>query len=228
MAKQLTTNPAATVATDAFTGQQAVDTAITLFNAFDPGQPIGNVAGNLPHWRQRGVTCFVTFRTADSMPRDKRDLWLRERADWLKRNREPHSAEQRCEYWERYPAQIQYWLDQGHGECLLGHSEVQSIVQSALSHVHRQRYELRDEVVMPNHVHVIVTPTGQHSLSSIVQSWKSFTSHAINKALSRTGTFWQKEFDRIVRSVEALETFKKYIDANRRSRRYLRSRDFVT
>src|SRR4051812_17123240 len=119
MAEQLTTNSAAAVATDAFTGQQALDTGITFFNAYDPGQPVGNVAGNLPHWRQRGVTYFLTFRAADSLPRDKIDLWLRERAEWLKRNPEPHSAEQRREYWERYPARIQYWLDQGHGECLL-------------------------------------------------------------------------------------------------------------
>ena len=39
--------------------------AFTFFNAFDPAEPVGNVTGNLPHWRQRGATYFVTFRTAD-------------------------------------------------------------------------------------------------------------------------------------------------------------------
>jgi hypothetical protein len=29
---------------------------------FDPNEPIENAAGNLPHWRQEGVTYFVTFR----------------------------------------------------------------------------------------------------------------------------------------------------------------------
>jgi hypothetical protein len=40
--------------------------------------------GKLPHWTQRDVTYFVTFRLADSLPatkllalREERDLWLK-------------------------------------------------------------------------------------------------------------------------------------------------------
>ena len=201
------------------------DAASTLFNAFDPSEPIGNLSGNLPHWRQDGATYFVTFRTADSLPREKLQQWLHEREAWLRKNPEPHSEAQRQEYWERFPARFQYWLDQGYGACELANPELRDIVESALGYFAGNRYELRDQVVMPTHVHVIVTPFGEQALSSIVQSWKSFTAHKINKALRRRGQFWQKEsFDHIVRGVDSLQKFRDYIDENRKCRRDLQSR----
>jgi REP element-mobilizing transposase RayT len=36
-------------------------------------------------------------------------------------------------------------------------------------------YALDESVVMPNHVHLLVTPLGEHRLSDILHSWKSFT-----------------------------------------------------
>ena len=103
--------------------------------------------------------------------------------------------------------------------------ESRDIVESALGYFAGNRYELRDQVVMPNHVHVIVTPFGEHALSSIVQSWKSFTAHKISKALRRRGQFWQKEsFDHIVRGLDSLQKFRDYIDGNRKCRRDLQSR----
>jgi REP element-mobilizing transposase RayT len=94
------------------------------------------------------------------------------------------------------------------------------VVESTLRYFDGARYELRDHVVMPNHVHVIVTPFGEHLLSSIIHSWKSFTAHKINEILHRHGAFWQKEsFDHIVRSSESLGKFREYIEANRKCRR---------
>ena len=74
------------------------------------------------------------------------------------------------------------------------------------------KYRLKDFVVMPNHVHVLVTPPGEHTLSDAVQEWKSVSAHHLNKALGRKGEFWQKEyFDHIVRSPEQLAKFRSYI-----------------
>jgi REP element-mobilizing transposase RayT len=71
---------------------------------------------------------------------------------------------------------------------------------------------------MPNHVHAIVAPLGEHLLSSIVHSLKSFTANKINEALGRCGAFWQKEsFDHIVRSTDSLEKFRRYIRDNPKS-----------
>jgi REP element-mobilizing transposase RayT len=205
--------------------QTGGDDGYTFFNAFDPCEPIGKLSGNLPHWRQEGVTYFVTFRTADSLPKEKVQQWILEREQWLRKNPEPHSNEQRYEYWQLFPARLQYWLDQSHGACVLGDPNLQRIVEQALQYFDGERYALRDEVVMPNHVHVIVTPIAEHLLSSIVQSWKSFTAHEINKRLHRQGAFWQKEaFDHIVRNTEPLQKFRDYIEGNRQCRRDFQSR----
>jgi hypothetical protein len=83
-----------------------LEAASTFFNVFDPSEPVANLCGNLPHWRQEGTTYFVTFRTADSFPREKLRQWLDEREEWLRKNPEPHSEAQRREYWERFPARF--------------------------------------------------------------------------------------------------------------------------
>jgi REP element-mobilizing transposase RayT len=68
---------------------------------------------------------------------------------------------------------------------------------------------------MPNHVHAVVTPLGEHSVSKIVQSWKSYTAHAINRQLGRSGKLWQKEsFDHLVRSAESYQRFVWYTEQN--------------
>src|SRR5206468_4122244 len=77
------------------------------------------------------------------------------------------------------------------------------------------KYRLEDFIVMPNHVHVLVSPLDKHTLSEITQAWKSTAAHRINKLLGRAGTFWQKEsFDHIVRSAEQAEKFREYIQEN--------------
>lgn len=45
---------------------------------FDPRGDIGKTAHKLPHWQQGEVAIFVTFRLADSLPRELLDGWLRD------------------------------------------------------------------------------------------------------------------------------------------------------
>jgi hypothetical protein len=44
----------------------------------------------LPHWRQAGVTYFVTFRLADSLPTQKLATLKEEKKRWLALNPPPH------------------------------------------------------------------------------------------------------------------------------------------
>lgn len=182
---------------------------------FDPSAPLTVLDGNLPHWRQDGVTYFVTFRAADSIAQEELSQWQTEREAWLSINREPHSPEQKREYWRLFPTRIHEWLDEGYGDCLLKAPESRKIVVDALEHFHCDRYLLRAWVVMPNHVQVIVTPLGEHQLSQILHSWKWFTASELNKKMGRSGPYWEKEsFDHIVRSSESLERITAYIAAN--------------
>lgn len=195
--------------------RQQIDRQLEQAGWFDPRAPIAVLEGNLPHWRQEGVSYFVTFRTSDSLPQEKLRQWLSERAAWLKQHPEPLSPEDKKAYWQLFPERIQRWLDAGYGACLLARTDVRMIVVEALNHFDGDRYQLHSWVVMPNHVHVVLTPLGPHELSDILHSWKSFTSKQINKLLGQAGIFWQKEsFDHIVRSPDALELIDAYILAN--------------
>jgi REP element-mobilizing transposase RayT len=177
---------------------------------FDPRDPIGELSGNLPHWRQEAVTYFVTFRLADSIPRATLDLWIRERDDWLHRHPEPHDEQVRREYYRLFVERFQKWLDAGHGDCILRLPAARKIVTDALEHFETVRYALRECVVMPSHVHAIVSPIMGHGLSDIIHSWKSYTANQINRMLGRTGKLWQKEpFDHIVRGPDQLEKIER-------------------
>ncbi|HUQ69946.1 MAG TPA: DEAD/DEAH box helicase family protein [Planctomycetaceae bacterium] len=179
---------------------------------FDPTAPLAVLEGNLPHWRQEGATYFVTFRTADSLPQVKLNQWRAERDQWLNAHPEPRTPAQN---WKLFPERIQQWLDAGYGACLLARTEVRKVVVDALNHFDGDRYQLGAWVVMPNHVHVIVTPLRNHELSDILHSWKSFSAKAINRIVKDSGTFWQKEsFDHILRNPDSLERIEAYILAN--------------
>jgi carbamoylphosphate synthase large subunit/REP element-mobilizing transposase RayT len=170
---------------------------------------------NLPHWEQEGVTYFVTFRLADAVPQDLLREWKEELETWLKFHPEPWDAATKHDYQRRFQDDRERWLDQGHGECLLKKPAVAAIVVDSLRHFDSQRYVLDAFVVMPNHVHVLVQPAKNQSLSDILHSWKSFSGKAINISLGRTGAFWQEEtYDRIVRDWNELVRNRDYIIRN--------------
>ncbi|MCH7227551.1 competence/damage-inducible protein A [Haloferula sp. A504] len=185
----------------------------------------------LPHWRQEGATYFVTFRTADSLPKDTLDRWYLRRAEWLgnhgipvERNRPVDlsklSFEAHREYDRTFVKALQTELDRGLGDCPLADRGNAVLVERALRHFDGERYRLGDFVIMPNHVHLLVQPGVGHELSEILKSWKGFTAREINGRMGRTGNFWQKEsWDHIVRTRRQLDRFREYIADNPRMAR---------
>jgi len=75
-------------------------------------------------------------------------------------------------------------------------------------------YRLHAYVVMPNHVHMLVTP--RVPVSVLMQSLKRFTARQGNRMLARTGQpFWQDEsYDRLVRGQTEFERIASYIEMN--------------
>ena len=182
---------------------------------FDPYKPLEITRGSLPHWRQEGVMYFVTFRLADSVPHNRVTQWMSERDAWLKHHPEPWSEDVAREFHENFTERLEYWLDQGSGDCLLAKLELSEVVADALKHFEGDRYQLESWVIMPNHVHVLCQPNEGHRLSNILHSWKSFTAKAINQQLGREGRLWQKDFyNQIVRSEEHHSRLKEYIKNN--------------
>ena len=75
--------------------------------------------------------------------------------------------------------------------------------------------ELDTFVVMPNHVHAVLTPYAGHGLADIFHSWQSYSSNRANVILGRCGTFWHREYyDRIVRDGKDLAETVEYVLRN--------------
>jgi len=105
--------------------------------------------------------------------------------------------------------------DAGHGSRLLAQRQHASEVQRCLLHDDGKRYALAAWCVMPTHVHVVAEQFEGHRLADIVQSWKSASAHAINKAEGRTGAVWRREyFDRFMRSDEQFAWTVDYVERN--------------
>lgn len=98
----------------------------------------------------------------------------------------------------------------------LGQPRIAAILAQALLHGEsvRRSYDLFGWVVMPNHVHVVMTPVS--SLPEIMRWLKAAAANRANALLGRTGTpFWQREyFDRWIRSAEQLESVIAYVEDN--------------
>ncbi|WP_447798634.1 REP-associated tyrosine transposase [Pseudomonas moraviensis] len=69
-------------------------------------------------------------------------------------------------------------------------------------------------VVMPDHLHWLVQLENA-SLERLMQTVKSRSTLTINRALNRTGAFWQTGYhDRAIRDNEDLRPYARYIIAN--------------
>jgi REP element-mobilizing transposase RayT len=101
------------------------------------------------------------------------------------------------------------------GSCILKAPNLAKTVQDALLHFEGQRYLLSAWCIMPNHVHLVVTPLPGHDLSNILHSWKSFSANGINRLRGGTGPIWEREsFNHMIRSEEHLKLFVQYIEEN--------------
>ena len=188
---------------------------LPYFLGFDEFSDVEVTRRRLPHWTQEGATYFVTFRLADSLPADQLAELEEERSNWLAAHPEPWSENDKREYYDRFSGRIEQWLDAGYGSCILAEPEISQIVAGALTHFEGERYRLDAWVVMPNHVHVIVTPLEGHQLRDILHGWKRFTALEINRKRGKQGQLWQHEsYDHIVRNERSLARIQRYIEEN--------------
>ncbi|MCH8475766.1 MAG: transposase [Opitutales bacterium] len=188
---------------------------IRLPQFFNPFEKLKTSERNLPHWHQTGALFFVTFRLADSLPREKLEALERERKCWLEQQAHPLSPNAESEYHRRFSDKIDEWLDAGSGDCCLKDLQNAEIVVNALKHFDGERYWLGDWVVMPNHVHVVVAPKEPYTVSQVLHSWKSYTANLINKRQGKIGKLWQDEFyDHLIRNERELWRINEYIRKN--------------
>ena len=99
--------------------------------------------------------------------------------------------------------------------CILRQPGAAKIVMDAMRHFDGERYELDAACVMPNHAHALLCPIVPQTLSSVMHSWKSFTSKQLNRLFDRSGRIWEPEsFDHLVRTGRSNDGFIRYIAEN--------------
>ena len=186
---------------------------------FSDRKPVRIYYTNMPHWRQEGCTYFVTYRMADSIPARVLEQWEREKSHWLSLHG-VHAEKwsdgfQQRQFLKHFNRKLNSYLDEGHGSCVLRDAACQQIIWDGWKHFDGVRYQLGDVVVMPNHVHLLITPLPGHELEDVLQSRKRQSACELNLLLNRSGDFWQKHsYDHIVRDEAELRAFRKYIAEN--------------
>lgn len=151
----------------------------------------------LPHWDATGQPLFVTFRLHGSLPR-QRDF-----------------PPDRLNSGHAFVTMDRMLDRQVCGPVFLQRPELARLVLRALydGQVRFHRYDLHAFVIMPNHVHLLLTPhvTARHWLGPL----KGFTAHEANRMLGRSGAFWQNEsYDHLVRDGREFERIRAYIEHN--------------
>jgi type I restriction enzyme R subunit len=194
-------------------GSKERDLSVNRF--LDPYAPIKKHKHKLPHWQQGSVYYFVTWRLADSLPKEKLSRWIEERDLWLGLHPKPWDTSTETEFHERFSRAIEEWLDAGEGSCVLRNRALASCVADALLHFDNQRYAMDCFVVMPNHVHALFRLLTPHRLESVVKSWKGFSAREINRRLKKRGPVWQEDYwDRLIRNESHWAKCREYILEN--------------
>ena len=178
--------------------------AIALYNCIVSDKKGRYSRGYLPHIDLPGLSQFVTWRLKDAVPDEVLQRWIDEFGSLADGERKT-----------RLLSQIETYCDAGHGSCLLTSPRYARIVQESLFFKHGVDYELHAWSVMPNHVHVLLTPYDHVPLAKIVGSVKGFTSKRINRLLKQEGQLWQEDyFDRYIRDQEHFARVRSYIEWN--------------
>lgn len=179
-----------------------------------PGQcglGIWTFRGYLPHFDSPNRVQHVTFHLADSLPATVLDR-LKLELDALPIER--RDAEHR--------RRVQAWLDAGHGSCLLRNPEAARLVQDALLHFDKQRYDLFAWVIMPNHIHALFQTMPEWPLTKIVASWKSYTGRRLaplfppraDDAVTNFRVWHREHWDRYIRNERHFGAAVNYIHEN--------------
>jgi REP element-mobilizing transposase RayT len=152
----------------------------------------------LPHWHPERRPLFLTWHLRGSLPLDRYPALGSEFAgrafEWIDRS-----------------------LDGGKsGPVWLALEDVAQVAVDALDYGARAMslYDLHAFVVMPNHVHTLLTPHA--GVPRLVQAIKGFSAREANRILGRAGEpFWEREYlDHWIRNDAEFARVCAYIENN--------------
>jgi len=115
------------------------------------------------------------------------------------------------------------------GPVWLKENRIAEIVSEAMHYRNGNIYRLDAYCIMSNHVHAIFAPflseeewqrllqpgsqiRSDSALSNLMQSLKGYTAHEANRAIGRSGQFWEHEsYDHFVRNAEEFNRIIRYV-----------------
>jgi len=105
------------------------------------------------------------------------------------------------------------------GPMWLEQPEIAEMISIELKNNDGNLYILEAFSIMPNHVHLVITPLSHndeyYQLAQIMRLIKGRTARQANLLLGRQGEFWQHEsYDHVVRDVKELERIIFYVVDN--------------
>ena len=193
--------------------------------------------GYLPHFDAPRAIQHITYRLADSLPK--------EAVERLEFELKALPAEKQTIERRR---RLERLLDAGFGSRVLLRPEAARIIIETWLRFDQERYRLLAFVVMPNHCHVLIECLDSCPLWKIVNSWKSYTARWINANVlgqkedkkttedsrpggrrsqeenvragrrpsqGRSQAFWQRDYwDRFIRDERHFDATKMYIESN--------------
>lgn len=177
---------------------------------------------HLPHYHPEYGKFHIVFRLDGSLPQEavqrlKQRREARER--YLSGETNMHERhELLLEHRKNYFVKFDSLLDVAEtGPRWLAQDSIAQIVVDAMLKRDRNDYDLVAYTVMSNHVHLIVSTedvskrssreriVAETSVERVCRLLKGATAYACNRALNRSGQFWQHEsYDHLIRSDEEL------------------------
>ena len=79
----------------------------------------------------------------------------------------------------------------------------------------RMKFGLHGYVIMPDHMHLLITPRQPATISDIMRNFKSYAAKEMRRFLATTGPVWQSRFhDRVIRGEAQFHLALSYIHLN--------------
>lgn len=169
---------------------------------------------NLPHWQPPEAEYFVTFRLADSLPKEAVNKLKNLKKQLKESDKELKASKIERSIFQKYEKLLE---NDEHGPVWLQKKAIAQLVAESIEYRNEQLFDLYAYCIMPNHVHLVfkhIKPTfnTKYPIIKILASLKRYTARKANQELNREGQFWQHEsFDRVIRNQEELESTIRYV-----------------
>ncbi len=193
-----------------------------------------NYKQRLPHIQPVGAIFFVTFSLYGCVPKTKlQELKEKYTAEIVKANQITERHQRNLDVFnirKRYLSEYDQMLHSiVNGPDFLKDDNLKNLIRDEFFKYDGELYELLSFCIMSNHVHILIGTSIQMSeiidnedlemkyvsLDRIMKKIKGPTAMYCNKALNRTGQFWEREsFDIYIRNDKMMDNVISYILQN--------------